>query len=149
MIKAWPGFVQLSSVSVFLPRRHMLFASGCTKRCRFSKVKADRRQAQPAFGRQGGNMYSVFELIMLICFGISWPFSVYKSWKSKSTKGKSPVFLVVVWLGYVSGIVHKILYSRDLVILVYIFNLVMVGIDIGFYIINRRRELAQTAALPL
>jgi hypothetical protein len=94
-------------------------------------------------------MYSVFELIMLVCFGISWPFSVYKSWKSKSTKGKSPVFLVVIWLGYVSGIVHKILYSRDLIILVYVFNLVMVGIDIGFYIVNRRRERAQTAELPL
>jgi hypothetical protein len=90
-------------------------------------------------------MYSIFELIMLVSFGVSWPFSVYKSWKSRSTQGKSPVFLAVVWFGYLSGIVHKLLYSRDFVIVVYIFNLVMVGIDICFYIVNRRRERAQAA----
>ena len=31
---------------------------------------------------------SIYEIIMLICFGAAWPFSIYKSLKSKSTKEK-------------------------------------------------------------
>ena len=32
---------------------------------------------------------TAFETVMIICFGLSWPFSVYKSWKSRTTKGKT------------------------------------------------------------
>jgi|WetSurMetagenome_2_1015567.scaffolds.fasta_scaffold369663_2 hypothetical protein len=85
-------------------------------------------------------MNSIFELLMLVCFGISWPFSVYKSWKSKSAKGKSLVFLLAVWLGYISGILHKILYAPDFVIVVYVFNLAMVSLDLILFLINTRRE---------
>ena len=44
---------------------------------------------------------------MLICFGAAWPFSIYKSLKSKSTAGKSLIFLIVVEVGYIAGIIHK------------------------------------------
>lgn len=30
---------------------------------------------------------SIFEVIMLICFGAAWPFSIYKSYTSTSTSG--------------------------------------------------------------
>ena len=55
------------------------------------------------------NLATVFESIMLICFGISWPISVYKSLTSKSTKGKSVVFLFAIIIGYVAGILGKII----------------------------------------
>ncbi len=92
-------------------------------------------------------MKSVFELIMLVCFGISWPFSVYKSWKSKSIHGKSLIFLIAIWIGYVSGILHKVLFAPDLVILAYIFNLTMVTLDLILYFVNSRRDRTSRTSL--
>lgn len=45
---------------------------------------------------------------MVICFGLSWPLSVYKSAKSRTAKGKSLFFEVFIWTGYVSAIIGKI-----------------------------------------
>ena len=73
---------------------------------------------------------------MLICFGAAWPFSIYRSYVSKKTAGKSVVFLIIVELGYVSGITHKILYNFDNVIWLYVLNAIMVLIDIGLYYRN-------------
>lgn len=72
---------------------------------------------------------SVFEIIMMICFGVSWPFSIYKSYTSRSTKGKSVVFLYIVSAGYVAGILHKIYYHLDGVIIFYVINLLLVITD--------------------
>ncbi len=83
---------------------------------------------------------SIFEVIMLLCFGFAWPFSIVKSYKSKSTKGKSIVFLIIILLGYVSGIIHKIIFSRDIVILFYILNFCMVLIDILIFFRNKMLE---------
>jgi hypothetical protein len=83
---------------------------------------------------------SIFEAIMLICFGLAWPVNIYKSLKSRTTKGKSVAFLMAVQVGYVSGIINKILYSRDIVMVLYIINLIMVSIDVGIYFVNRARE---------
>ncbi len=77
---------------------------------------------------------SIFEAVMLICFGIAWPFSIFKTWKSKSVEGKSLKFLIVIFIGYISGIIHKIFYSFDYIILLYIFNAVMVGMDLILYL---------------
>lgn len=74
-------------------------------------------------------MSSPFEFIMLLCFGASWPFSVYKTWKMKSCKGKSLVFLWLVLIGYASGIIHKILHSQDWVIFMYFLNGMLVLAD--------------------
>jgi lipopolysaccharide export LptBFGC system permease protein LptF len=83
---------------------------------------------------------SPFEIIMLVCFGAAWPFSIYRSYKSKNTKGKSLFFLIIVFVGYGSGIVHKVFYNYDYVIFLYILNFIMVGIDIGLYLRNKRIE---------
>lgn len=83
---------------------------------------------------------SIFEIIMLLCFGAAWPFSIYKSYKSTSTAGKSLLFLVVVEIGYISGILNKVFYHPDNVIYLYFFNLFMVLIDMLLYIRNRRIE---------
>jgi len=77
---------------------------------------------------------NVFEIIMMICFGSSWPFSIYKSYTSRSTKGKSVVFLLIVSVGYMAGVLHKIYYSFDFIIIFYVINLLLVITDtILFY----------------
>lgn len=83
---------------------------------------------------------SVFEIIMLICFGIAWPFNIYKSIKAKTAKGKSPLFLVAIIIGYIAGIIHKILYSNDFVMVLYILNLLMSSTDLLLYFRNRRLD---------
>jgi len=82
----------------------------------------------------------IFEAIMLICFGIAWPFSIHRSYTSRSTNGKSLVFLVIVIIGYIAGITNKILTGIDYVIYLYILNTVMVTIDSLLYIRNKRYE---------
>jgi phage shock protein PspC (stress-responsive transcriptional regulator) len=83
---------------------------------------------------------SVLEVIMLLCFGAAWPFSLYRSWRSRSTAGKSPVFLAIVLVGYLAGIAHKLLYSPDTVTLLYALNAGMVAADIALYARNRATE---------
>ena len=75
---------------------------------------------------------------MLFCFGFAWPLSIYRSYKSRTNAGKSLPFLYVVFLGYVSGILHKITYNYDLVIILYILNGLMVFADILLYYRNNR-----------
>ena len=82
---------------------------------------------------------SVFEAVMLLCFGASWPFAIYKSWKTGQVGSKSLVFLVLVLLGYGAGIVHKLLYSPDLVLSLYVLNALMVTTEIALYVRNSRR----------
>ena len=83
----------------------------------------------------------IFEFIMLACFGLSWPISVYKSIKSKSTQGKSVVFIVAIIIGYISGIIGKIINDQlTYVLIIYCFNLIVVLIDLVLFFINRKRE---------
>lgn len=85
-------------------------------------------------------MKSPFEMLMLICFGAAWPASIAKSLKSKSTKGKSLSFLVIILVGYVAGILHKIVYNYDFVIYLYILNFCMVFTDTMLYFRNKKLE---------
>ena len=76
---------------------------------------------------------SVLEAGMLICFGVSWPISVIKALRTKRVLGKSPMFMSLVAMGYISGILHKILYSFDYLIILYVFNLTMILLDLYLY----------------
>ena len=78
---------------------------------------------------------------MLICFGLAWPFSIYKSYKSRENAGKSILFLCVVFVGYIAGIVHKLIFSFDIVICLYALNALMVSIDITLYYRNKQLTL--------
>lgn len=82
----------------------------------------------------------IFEAGMLLCFGIAWPLSIIKSYRSRSTGGKSVFFSFVILLGYVCGIIHKLLNSRDIVLVLYILNFLMVGIDTCLWFRNRKLE---------
>lgn len=89
---------------------------------------------------------SIFEALMIICFGAAWPFSIFKSYDSRQTAGKSAIFLYVVLVGYASGCVHKFRHDLDPVIWLYALNGIMVSVDICLYHRNRRYERAQAAA---
>lgn len=83
---------------------------------------------------------SIFEAGMLICFGFAWPVNIYKSIKSKSTGGKSQMFLLIIILGYAFGITNKLLYDRDIVLVLYIINVIMVIVDTCLYYRNKKYE---------
>jgi len=87
---------------------------------------------------------SIFEAIMMICFGISWPVSIAKSIRTKVVAGKSPLFMSIVFVGYVSGVIHKALYCRDWIIVLYILNMMMVAIDLALYIRYSRIQSSTT-----
>jgi hypothetical protein len=76
---------------------------------------------------------SVFEALMLVCFGLSWPISIMKAVRTKRVAGKSPLFLGILIAGYVFGCLHKVLYALDWVILLYAMNLILVCVDLGLY----------------
>ncbi len=85
----------------------------------------------------------ILECVMLVCFGLSWPISVYKSAKSKSTAGKSPIFMTAILTGYTAGIVAKVLGGNiTYVLALYVLNFSVVTVDFVLYFINRRRERA-------
>ena len=86
-------------------------------------------------------MQQLFEMVMLICFGLSWPISVYKSLTSHSTQGKSLVFMIAIIIGYLSGITGKIVGGQiNYVLAIYCFNLAVVSFDLILYFSNKGRE---------
>lgn len=91
---------------------------------------------------------SIFEIIMLLCFGAAWPFSIAKSLKTGKTGGKSIAFLVIVIVGYISGILNKILYKPDGVVWLYALNASMVSIDAFLWVRNCKREKSAEQAEP-
>ena len=58
----------------------------------------------------------IIEIIMLICFGSSWPFAVAKTLRTKVVKGKSPAFLGLIFIGYIAGILNKVITNFDHII---------------------------------
>ena len=76
-------------------------------------------------------MAHLLETVMLLCFGLSWPFNIAKSLRSRTAKGKSLQFEVLVVVGYLFGLAGKFV-SGDVtyVVAVYVLDLVMVSIDI-------------------
>lgn len=83
---------------------------------------------------------SIFEAIMLVMFGAAWPVNISKSLRTKSSKGKSPVFLILIEIGYISGMINKFLYSRDIVLVLYMINFLMVLTDLVLYYVYLNRE---------
>jgi hypothetical protein len=82
---------------------------------------------------------SIFEAVMIAAFGCAWPASIYKSYTSGSNAGKSLWFLIIVAAGYICGIIHKLLYSFDAVLFLYIINTLMVFTDMAIYFRNMKR----------
>jgi len=89
--------------------------------------------------------FSIFEVLMLLCFACSWPISIMKGLRTKIVIGKSPIFLILLIIGYAMGITHKVLYHYDIVTYLYAFNMCLVAIDLVIYfryIGDNKRNLA-------
>ncbi len=84
----------------------------------------------------------LFEIFMVCLFGASWPMNVIKSYKTRSAKGKSFLFLLFIFVGYIFGIAAKLLAPsfKWYVLMFYIINFVMVGTDIILYFRNRHLD---------
>ncbi|MDO5565138.1 MAG: hypothetical protein Q4G59_00680 [Planctomycetia bacterium] len=81
------------------------------------------------------------EIGMLLCFGASWPSSIHKMLQTGSSAGKSRLFLVLVLIGYLFGVAHKLFYHLDVVVLLYLFLFFVVLIDLA--ICQRLRRTKQ------
>ena len=84
----------------------------------------------------------IFEIIMIVCFGFSWPMNVIKSYRSRSTKGNSLPFLLLIITGYVFGIIGKLIGGnfKWYVLFFYVLNLAMVSVDLALYVRNYRLD---------
>lgn len=77
------------------------------------------------------NAQQFFEAMMLVCFGASWPFAIMRTYKAKTAKGKSFIFLSLLILGYIAGMVSKLwLDELPWVFFFYLMNLIMVSTDL-------------------
>ena len=82
-------------------------------------------------------MAPIFETVMLVCFGLSWPLNVIKAYKAKTAKGTSLPFLLLIITGYIGGITAKLLSGNiTYVLAVYLLNLAIVLVNLGVYIRN-------------
>jgi len=81
---------------------------------------------------------SIFEAIMLICFGVAWPVSIWKSYTSRTNSGKSFMFLFVAFIGYIAGVTHKFMFNYDLVTYLYILNGFLIFVDMVIFVRNAR-----------
>ena len=93
-------------------------------------------------------MAEILEVVMIVSFGASWPMNVLKSWKARTTKGKSLAFLCLILFGYIAGIAGKLLnpvYMAEIaekwyVLFFYVLNFIMVGTDLILYFRNSRLD---------
>lgn len=83
---------------------------------------------------------SIFEAGMIFCFGASWPFALYKTLKTKTASGKSRTFYILVMLGYICGMLHKILYNMDIVFWLYVVCFLLITTDFIFVMIYRKKN---------
>ena len=98
-------------------------------------------------------MAEILEIIMIVSFGASWPVNVMKSYKSRSTKGKSLLFICLIFFGYIAGIASKLVNeeymanfaSKWYVLFFYVLNFLMVGTDLVLYFRNLRLDRRRAA----
>ena len=96
-------------------------------------------------------MAEIFEVIMIVSFGASWPLNVMKSYRARTTKGKSLAFLLLIFFGYIAGIISKLINDDYMakfadkwyVLFFYVLNLIMVGTDLILYVRNKRLDAAR------
>ena len=89
--------------------------------------------------------FSIYEVIMLVCFGFSWPFAIIKTIRVKNPAGKSYLFMSLVIIGYLCGCIHKLLYHWDIVFYLYLFNTFLVATDLilCLYYEKKNKKLQQ------
>ena len=82
-------------------------------------------------------MGSILETIMLVCFGFSWPLNVVKAYKSRTAKGTSLPFILLIITGYLAGISAKLITGQiNYVLIAYLLNLAIVSLNVIVYFHN-------------
>ena len=95
----------------------------------------------------------ILEITMIVSFGISWPVNVLKSYRSRTTRGKSILFLCLIFFGYIAGIASKLcneaymaaIGQKWYVLFFYVLNFLMVGADLCLYFRNLRLDKMNAA----
>jgi len=54
----------------------------------------------------------IFEALMLVSFGVSWPVAIAKTLRAQKVHGKSLGFLYLVLVGYICGIIAKLIAAK-------------------------------------
>lgn len=95
----------------------------------------------------------LLEALMILCFGLSWPISIRKSWISRTAKGKSLFFEVFIWVGYIFGITRKFMLcgpESDWLFYLgwafYFLNFIEITIDMLLYFRNTKLDKEREAA---
>ncbi|MBQ7523287.1 MAG: hypothetical protein IJT07_02060 [Oscillospiraceae bacterium] len=92
-------------------------------------------------------MSNVLEMIMLLCFGASWPINVYKNYRARTARAMSLPFILLIITGYLAGIAAK-LYTHNInyVLAVYVLNLAIVAVNLLVYFRNQAIDRSEEAA---
>ena len=89
-------------------------------------------------------MSSIFEVLMLLCFAVSWPFNIRATLRAKTVRYKSIMFEVIIEIGYVFGMLNKVVNDMvDYVFLFYVLDFMLVLTDLSIYIFRRVTEKAE------
>ena len=83
------------------------------------------------------------EIVMLLCFGFSWPINAMKAYRARTAKGTSLPFLLLILSGYVGGVVSKLTNPNGFkwyVMFFYILNFCFVSLAVLVYFRNRRLD---------
>lgn len=86
-------------------------------------------------------MVQFFEMVMLICFGLSWPFNIAKSIRSRTAKGKSVLFEIMIIIGYLCGVTGKLIGGNITYVLAfYALDILLVSTDLILTFRNRKLD---------
>ena len=86
-------------------------------------------------------MVQLLEIAMLICFGLSWPFNITKSIRSRTAKGKSVYFEIMIIIGYLCGLGGKFISGNiTYVVAFYILDILLVSTDLILTFRNRKLD---------
>ncbi len=88
-------------------------------------------------------MSNFLEVLMLLCFGASWPINLSKAIRARTAKGTSLLFFLTIEFGYLCGIAAKVIAGNiNYVLAFYVLNILVVGANIAVYFRNRRIDRA-------
>ena len=83
-------------------------------------------------------IYGIFEIGMLLCFAAAWPFNFVRAWRARTAVGTSPWFMLVIELGYVLGMINKVVNDDvNYVFAFYVLDFVLVLIGLAIYARNK------------
>ncbi len=86
-------------------------------------------------------MVQVFETVMLVCFGLSWPFNIAKSLRSRTARGKSVLFEIMIIIGYLFGVAGKLIDGNITYVLAfYALDILLVSTDLILTFRNRKLD---------